>query len=63
MMHFVSSQPAVMEEQIKVDKKFEANFSESWDLKTCNNHLVNFIDRARILAEAYDVKESLPSTL
>merc|ERR1719318_822638 len=35
----------------------------SWDLKTCNNHLVAFIDRARVLAEAYEIKGSLPSTL
>ena len=35
----------------------------SWDLKTCNNHLVSFIDRARVLAEAYEIKGSLPSTL
>merc|ERR1711970_266174 len=35
----------------------------SWDLKTCNDHLVAFIDRARVLAEAYDFKGSLPSSL
>jgi len=35
----------------------------SWDLKTCNNHLVAFIDRARVLAEAYEIKGSLPTTL
>jgi len=35
----------------------------SWDLKTCNNHLVAFIDRARVLAEAYEIKGSLPSSL
>jgi len=35
----------------------------SWDLKTCNNHLVNFIDRARVLAEAYEIQGSLPLTL
>jgi len=35
----------------------------SWDLKTCNDHLVAFIDRARVLAEAYEIKGSLPSSL
>ena len=35
----------------------------SWDLQTCNNHLVAFIDRARVLAEAYGIKGSLPTTL
>jgi len=35
----------------------------SWDLQTCNNHLVSFIDRARVLAEAYEIKTSLPTTL
>merc|ERR1719347_2359867 len=35
----------------------------SWDLQTCNNHLVAFIDRARVLAEAYEIKGSLPTTL
>jgi len=37
--------------------------TSSWDLKTCNNKLVSFIDRARVLAEAYEMKGSLPSIL
>ena len=30
------------------------------DLKTCNNHLVAFIERARVLAEAIEVKKMYP---
>merc|ERR1719431_1492141 len=33
------------------------------DLKTCNNHLVSFIERARVLAEAYDFKANMPDSL
>jgi len=35
----------------------------SWDLKTCNNHLINFIERARVLAEAIEVKAMYPDNL
>ena len=35
----------------------------TWDLKTCNNHLVNFIEKARVLAEAMDVKRMYPDRL
>lgn len=35
----------------------------SWDLKTCNNHLVNFIEKARVLAEAMEVKKMYPDRL
>jgi len=37
--------------------------TSNWDLKTCNNKLVSFIDRARVLSEAYEIKGSLPSIL
>ena len=30
-----------------------------WDLKECNNRLVTYIDRARVLREAYELKKSL----
>jgi len=30
------------------------------DLKSCNNHLLAFIDRVRVLAQAYDFKNNLP---
>ena len=54
-------QPAAMAE---IDAKAIFNIVlGSWDLKTCNNHLVAFIDRARVLAEAYEIKGSLPTTL
>ena len=33
------------------------------DLKSCNNKLVSFIEKARVLAEALDVKSSLPGHL
>ena len=33
------------------------------DLKSCNNKLVSFIEKARVLAEALDVKSSLPEHL
>ena len=33
------------------------------DLKSCNNKLVSFIEKARVLAEALDVKSSLPDHL
>ena len=33
------------------------------DLKSCNNKLVSFIEKARVLAEALDVKTSLPDHL
>ena len=33
------------------------------DLKSCNNKLVSFIEKARVLAEALDVKTSLPGHL
>eukprot|EP00092_Neocalanus_flemingeri_P031793 GFUD01034537.1.p1 GENE.GFUD01034537.1~~GFUD01034537.1.p1 ORF type:complete len:648 (+),score=175.65 GFUD01034537.1:48-1991(+) len=42
---------------------FGIKTSSSWDLKTCNNKLVSFIDRARVLAEAYEMKGSLPTIL
>jgi len=32
-------------------------------LKDCNNHLLTFIDKARILAEAKEIKTSLPTSL
>jgi len=32
-------------------------------LKTCNNHLINFIERARVLAEAIEVKAMYPNNL
>jgi len=34
-----------------------------WDLKTCNNHLVTFIEKARVLAEAYEVDNMYPKTM
>jgi len=34
-----------------------------WDLKTCNNHLVTFIEKARVLAEAYEVDNMWPRNL
>lgn len=37
--------------------------SSGWDLKECNNRLVTYIDRARVLRQAYEVKEGLPSHL
>ena len=46
----------------EVDAKAIFNIGR-WDLKTCNNHLVKFIDRARVLAEAIEKKRSLPTTL
>ena len=33
------------------------------DLKSCNNKLISFIEKARVLAEALDVKSSLPDHL
>ena len=30
-----------------------------WDLKECNNRLVTYIDRARVLRQAYELKKSL----
>ena len=33
------------------------------DLKSCNNKLISFIEKARVLAEALDVKSSLPEHL
>ena len=30
-----------------------------WDLKECNNRLVTYIDRARVLRQAYEMKKSL----
>ena len=33
------------------------------DLRTCNDKLVSFIEKARVLAEALDVKSSLPEHL
>ena len=32
---------------------------DGWDLKECNNRLVTYIDRARVLREAYELKKSL----
>jgi hypothetical protein len=32
-------------------------------LKDCNNHLLTFIDKARILAQANEIKSSLPTSL
>ena len=29
-----------------------------WDLKTCNNHLVTLIEKARVLTEAQEVKHA-----
>jgi len=37
--------------------------SSGWDLKECNNRLVTYIDRARVLRQAYEFKEGLPSQL
>ena len=31
----------------------------SWDLKECNDRLVTYIDRARVLRQAYELKKSL----
>ena len=33
------------------------------DLKTCNNNLVAFIERARVLAEAIEVKRMYPKEM
>jgi len=33
------------------------------DLKTCNDSLISFIERARVLSEAIEIKQSLPSSL
>ena len=33
------------------------------DLRSCNNKLVSFIEKARVLAEALDIKSSLPGHL
>ena len=33
------------------------------DLRTCNDKLVSFIEKAGVLAEALDVKSSLPEPL
>ena len=30
----------------------------TWDLKTCNNHLVTLIEKARVLTEAQEVKHA-----
>ena len=32
---------------------------DGWDLKECNNRLVTYIDRARVLRQAYELKKSL----
>ena len=32
---------------------------DGWDLKECNNRLVTYIDRARVLRQAYDLKKGL----
>jgi len=60
----VDGHPAdIMEHIMKTKFSIVLTSIHSWDLKTCNNHLVAFIDRARVLAEAYEIKGSLPSTL
>ena len=33
--------------------------TDRWDLKECNNRLVTYIDRARVLRQAYELKKSL----
>lgn len=51
----------------EIDQKtwrFLFGYIESgWDLKTCNNHLVTFIEKARVLAEAYEVDRMYPKNL
>ena len=37
--------------------------TSDWDLKECNNRLVTYIDRARVLRQAYEVKTGLPNEL
>merc|ERR1719481_317499 len=37
--------------------------SGNLDLKSCNNHLVSFIERVRVLAAAYDFQNNLPNEL
>jgi len=34
-------------------------FNDGWDLTECNNRLVTYIDRARVLRQAYQLKKSL----
>jgi len=36
---------------------------DSLDLRSCNNHLVSFIERARVLSEAYDFQKNMPTSL
>jgi len=39
------------------------SITSDWDLKECNNRLVTYIDRARVLRQAYELKQGLPSSL
>jgi len=48
----------------EVEKLFELRplnppIHDGWDLKECNNRLVTYIDRARVLRQAYELKKSL----
>ena len=54
-------QPGALEAKT-ITKLFGVMYG-TWDLKTCNNHLVNFIEKARVLAEAMDVKKMYPDRL
>jgi len=60
--------PAAYDDEIHLLRKlFHYHYVEtvkgSLDLKSCNNHLVSFIERARVLAEAYDFKNNMPESL
>jgi len=57
---------AYSEEDVRTVFKWEKPrpvLSSNLDLKNCNNHLVAFIERARVLAEAYDLKSNMPTSL
>jgi len=58
--------PAPYADEVSCIRKlfgYETRSKESLDLRACNNHLVSFIERARVLAEAYDFKNNMPTSL
>jgi len=59
--------PAAYVDEISFLRKifdwYMVSTSSNLDLKGCNDHLVSFIERVRVLAAAYDFQNNLPSEL
>jgi len=67
LMHqAMDGHPAAYENEMNFLRKtfdWHVEVKGSLDLKSCNNHLVSFIERARVLAEAYDFQNNMPTSL